>query len=199
MLTESEKKTYMFISDYIKQQGIAPTLPEIAAGIGISSKGVIHRYVQALAEKGWITLIPKVHRGIKLTSKALSKAFSLPLLGTIAAGQPIEAIQTHTEIDLASIFAGEGRYLLRVRGDSMIDEGIYDGDMIICQQTTQVHNNDIVIALIDKQEATLKRLQRNIDGTITLIPANPSYSPMTYPAHRVSVQGIFIGLLRVPR
>lgn len=197
MLTDSERRTYEFIRAYIKEHGFSPKLPEIALGTGICSTGVVHRYIKALERKQLIRVTPRVHRGIQLTEKNPKKDFILPVLGTIAAGQPIEAIPVATEVDLYDIFAGDGRFLLRVKGDSMIDEGICDGDLIICQQTPSSKNDDIVVALIDNEEATLKRIHHNINGSVTLIPANSAYSPMTYPASRVFVQGIFIGLLRL--
>ena len=121
----------------------------------------------------------------------------LPLIGKIAAGQPIEAIETHESINLNTMFIGKNRYLLRVSGDSMIGDNICDGDYIICEQCDTARDGIIVVALIDQQEATLKRIFRNENGTVTLVPSNPELSPMVYPADRVTIQGSFIGLFRV--
>jgi len=201
MLTPSQLKTLRFIQQFIEQNEYAPTTSEIAHGIGIRSRGVVHRYLKALAAKGAITLKPNRHRNIRLPDvqqDAMSiKKFELPLVGTIAAGQPIEAISDRDTLELSSIFLGDGRYALRVKGDSMIDEGILDGDIIIAERTVVAKDGDVVVALIDQQEATLKRLQRNANGTITLIPANKSLSPMVFEADRVMVQGVFVGLLRL--
>ena len=118
------------------------------------------------------------------------------MVGKIAAGEPIEAIEDHEVVDL-DVLTGADRYALRVCGQSMIEEGIHDGDLVICQRQERAPNGTIVVALIDNESATLKRFQRNDDGTVTLIPANADYLPMTYEGRRVQIQGIFVGLLRI--
>lgn len=194
MLTLSQRKTYEFIQRFIIMHDYSPTAAEIAQGIGIKSRGVVHRYLKALEASGLISLLPKRHRNIQLLEAPLSQ--SLPLVGTIAAGQPIEAISENESIDVFNVFLGFNRYALRVKGDSMIDEGIFDGDVIVCERAQAAQNGQIVVALLDHEQATLKRLFHNPDRTITLQPANPAHKPMIYSAHRVEVQGIFVGLLR---
>ena len=198
MLTISQRKTHDFVKKYFAKNGHSPTAAEIAKGIGIKSRGVVHRYLKVLAQAGHIALTPNRHRNIRLltsTQEMLSGA-SLPLVGTIAAGQPIEAIPQQETINIASVFAGVNRYALKVKGDSMIDEGIFDGDIVICEKRDSANDGEIVVALIDQEEATLKRLQRNSDETITLYPANPTLKPMQFAAERVTIQGIYIGLVR---
>lgn len=201
LLNDSQRKTYHFIQQYITEYGYAPKLPEIAKGIGIRSTGVVHRYVQALVNAGLIEIIPHRHRGIQLTQPAQESAeknVGLPLLGKISAGKPIEAISQYEQLNLTELFPLNANvYALTVKGDSMIDEGILDGDTIICEQRQVARNGEIVVALIDQEEATLKRLRYNEDGSISLIAANPNYPPMTYPANRITIQGIFKGLVRV--
>src|SRR5207237_9770661 len=126
MLTRSQNKTYSFIKDFIKKNNIAPTMAEIAEGIGIKSRGVVHRYVSALVDKSLLKLLPNRRRNIELTDN--EPTTHLQILGYIAAGKPIEAISHEESIDLAGVFLGEDRFALRVKGDSMIDEGIFDGD-----------------------------------------------------------------------
>jgi repressor LexA len=121
---------------------------------------------------------------------------ALPLMGSIAAGSPIEAITQQETIDVSQIFLGPNRFALRVKGDSMIDEGILDGDIVVCEKADNASNGQIVVALIDNEQATLKRLQRNQNNSITLLPANAKHKPQSYPADRVNIQGIFVGLLR---
>ena len=202
MLTLAQQKTEAFIRAFFKKHNYAPTASEIAEGIGIKSRGVVHRYLKALAEAGRIALTPKRHRNIRLLEPCLlegsNMTTALPLMGSIAAGQPIEAIPQADSIDVAAIFTGPNRYALKVKGDSMIDEGIFDGDVVICQKSDTAENGQIVVALIDREEATLKRLERNRDKTITLHPANPTLKPMVYCAERVIIQGIYIGLIRRP-
>jgi len=197
MLSRREQDTYQFIRRFISQHSHSPLLMEIAAGLGIHSKGTVHRYVQGLARQGLVHLEPGRHRGIRLTAaeQALPH-YNLPLLGRIAAGRPIEAIADQEEINLSEFFMGPRRFVLKVSGDSMIDAGILDGDMVIIEQCNRADNGAIVVALIDNETATLKYLQHNRDGSLTLLPANPSLSPVTYSASRVYIQGVVVGQMR---
>lgn len=199
MLTTQQQNAYQFIRHYILQHGHAPLLPEIAKGLGIRSKSHASRYVQALVEQGLLEFIPGRHRGIRLTNQEQEERqfWHLPLLGKIAAGRPIEATSDTQTVDLPALLAGPQRYILQVKGDSMIEEGIYDGDWVICEYAENAPDGAIVVALIDNYEATLKRLKRNKNGTVTLKPANSQLKPMIYEARRVKVQGIFIGLVRL--
>lgn len=199
MLTTQQQNAYQFIRHYILQNGHAPLLPEIALGLGIRSKSHASRYVQALVEQGFLEYIPGRHRGIRLTNQGKEERqyWHLPLLGKIAAGHPIEATADTQTVDLPALLAGPQRYILQVKGDSMFEEGIYDGDWVICEYADTAPDGAIVVALIDNYEATLKRLLRNRNGTITLKPANSQLKPMIYEAHRVKVQGVFIGLVRL--
>lgn len=206
MLTLSQQRTYQFIQEFVKDHDYSPTVSEIAQGTGLRSRGVIYRYLKALAQAGYIELIPKRHRNIKLlpdpvtTSSPLSTSeTSIPLLGAIAAGQPIEAIEDTQSINLLHLFLGEKRYALKVKGDSMIDEGIFDGDIVVCDMAATADNGQIVVALIDQQEVTLKRFLQNANNTITLMPANTALQAITYQSDRITIQGVFIGLLRLNR
>lgn len=195
MLTDTERKTFQFINQFIKTHGYAPKFPEIAKGIGIKSTGVVHRYIKALIDKGLIDYTPHRHRGIRLLEEA--NTTSIPLLGKIAAGKPIEAIPDQQAIDLVGIFSGKNLYALKVQGDSMIDEGILDGDTVICSPSDSANDGDIVVALIDQQEVTLKKVKLNKNNhTVTLVPANTTLTPITYSAERITIQGVFKGLVR---
>ncbi|WP_126456686.1 transcriptional repressor LexA [Sulfuriflexus mobilis] len=194
MLTPRLQDTLDFIRGYLAQHGYAPLLSEIALGIGIHSKGVVHRYLQDLRRVGYIEILAGKHRGIRLIESESSH--SLPLLGRIAAGQPIEAIPDHDRIDLAAFFIGENRFVLKVQGESMVEAGILDGDMVIVEQCDRASDGDIVVALIDREEATLKTLRHHGDGAVMLIPANEQMTPMIYPAERITIQGIVVGQLR---
>ena len=195
MLTDSQRKTYQFIHQYIQKHGYSPKLPEIAKGIGIRSIGVIHRYLQALIEEGLIAITPHKHRGIQLIAQ--KQPHHLALVGKIAAGKPIEAISLPQELNLSALFAGENRYALRVQGDSMIEEGILDGDIVICRHSNTAEDGAVVVALIDNAEATLKRIKHHSNGMVTLIPANSQLKPIVYEASRVQVQGVLMGVVRV--
>ena len=198
MLTLAQHNVYRFIQDFIEKNQYSPTTAEIAEGIGIKSRGVVHRYLKALVDAGHIDLEPNRKRNIRLKEEN-KMDYQLPLLGKIAAGMPIEAVQDNESVDIASMFLTPGRYALRVKGNSMIDEGIHDGDVIICQHADSARDGQIVVALVDNEGATLKKLRRNRDATITLMPANSEHHPQTYACDRVRIQGIFVGLLRMAR
>jgi len=196
-LTDKQRLTLDFIERYIARHTVAPKLQEIADGIGIRSRGVAHRYVQALADARFITLNSGKHRGIKLLQSNSQQPESvLPLLGKIAAGRPIEAIPGEDQIDLQDFF-GDNNFAVRVQGDSMIDAGIMDGDTVIIKFCEIANDGDIVVALIDETETTLKRFKRSHKGRyIKLIPANKEMEEMIYEASRVRIQGVLIGQLR---
>lgn len=194
MLTDRERQVYDFVQAYARRHGVAPKLKEIAAHLGITSRGVVHRYLRAVEAQGLIAIEPEVARGVRLRHAARTNV--LPVLGRIAAGLPIEAIPDETEIDLSEFFMGPNRFVLRVAGDSMIEAGILDGDMVIVESRSTAHNGEIVVALIDREQATLKYFQRNADGSITLKPANRALKPMRFAAERVAIQGAVVGQMR---
>ena len=202
MLTDRQRQTLDFIREFSAENGYAPKLKEIAAHLGIQSRGTVHRYIRALEDAGLIRVHRDRSRGIELIedtpdrNDTIVDEQALPLLGRIAAGLPIEAIEDTETINLNEFFVRPGRFVLRVQGDSMIDDGIFDGDMVIVESTQTAPDGAIVVALVDNEEATLKRLQNNGDGSITLIPANRDMRPFRYSAERVSIQGIVVGQFR---
>jgi repressor LexA len=211
MLTDRERQVYDFVRAYTRRHGVPPKLREIASHLGIRSRGTVHRYLRAIEVEGLIAIEPEVARGVRLSAERAGRAAgaetgrrpatpggraTLPVLGRIAAGLPIEAIPDETEIDLSEFFMGPNRFVLRVAGDSMIEAGILDGDMVVCESRATARSGDIVVALIDRDEATLKTLQRNTDGSVTLIPANRNLAPMRYAAERVTIQGVVVGQMR---
>ena len=196
MLTEKQHQTLIFIQEFVRDQGFSPSTAEIAAGIGIRSRGVAYRYVLALQDAGYLRLQEGRRRNIELCDLDDSEA-ALPLLGQIAAGAPIEAIPESESIEPASWLLGPGRYALKVNGDSMIDEGILDGDIIVCQEASTARDHQIVVALIDREWVTLKRLCRLSGGRVALKPANAEHEVQIYEGARVEIQGIFVGLMRL--
>ena len=195
MLTQLEQRILEFIRDYIGQHGQGPTLTEIGAAMDIKSKGTVHRYVQALTNKGALEHVERGWRGIRLANESQLHSTTLPLAGRIAAGHPIEAIPGQDQLDLGA-FVSDNRFALQVKGDSMIDIGILDGDWVIIEQRDTAHDGEIVVALIDEQDATLKRFKRLSNDQVLLIPETPSLSPMQYSLERVRIQGILVGQLR---
>lgn len=197
MLTAKQHQTYQFIQDYLSRHGYAPTESEIAAGIGIRSRGVVHRYVSALAREGLIQITSGRRRNFQLIQSEAANTGELPIVGTIAAGKPIEAIENHQIFSMTEKLAKPNHFILVVKGDSMIGDNICDGDFIICEKADTAKNGDIIIALIDQHEATLKRFKRHDQNQVMLIPSNPTLQPMLYNAERVTVQGIYKGLIRL--
>jgi repressor LexA len=199
MLTPGQTKVLDFITHYLAREGFAPSLAEIAEGLGTRSRGSMHKQVQALAAAGAIRLVPGRQRGIELVDHgdgADSRANSIPLLGRIAAGQPIEAIPDEDTLNLADFLLGPNRFALRVQGDSMIEAGILDGDTVIIRQGETANDGDIVVALIDDEETTLKRFHRRVGNKIELAPENRSLRPLIFEAHRVRIQGVLVSQLR---
>lgn len=202
MLTAKQKEVYVFIQKYIMAQGIAPTAQEIADAINIRSRGVVHRYVKALKEAGLITIVPKRRRNIRLAldqqaTTPETQLPALPILGKIAAGAPLEVLPGYHALDVVGSMLQPNRFVLQVEGDSMVGDHICDGDFIICERRNKIKRKDIVVALLDHQEVTLKRIRYAADGTVQLLPSNPAFEVQTYPAERVEVQGVYLGLLRM--
>lgn len=200
MLTTLEDRMLQFIRDHLAAHGQAPTLTEIGMALGQRSRGTVHRYVQSLVDKGCLTRDARGWRGLRLVETGAGSdagTTTLPLLGRIAAGKPIEAIPGQDQIDVGAMVGGHGRrYVLEVRGDSMIEAGILDGDLVVIESRDSADDGAIVVALIDEEEATLKRLEQRRNGEVALIPANRSMAPMIYAAERVRIQGVLVNLLR---
>ena len=196
MLTLAEQRVLAFFRDYSKREGHPPLLREIGAELGIKSKGTLHRYVRSLIEKGYLQEGQGGWRGIALSTPEV-RPLVYPLLGRIAAGQPIEAIPGQDEIDLATLLGKGDTYVLKVAGDSMIAADIFDGDLVFLRRQDTAENGDIVSALIDGEEATLKRFRQHKSGQVLLIPEHSEMKPMRYDAARVVIQGVLIAKLRL--
>ena len=196
MLTGLEEKILQCITRYITQNGRSPTLDEIGQLLEIRSKGTIHRYVKSLIDKGHLQRSGRNWRGLRLAGEQNRRLTILPLAGRIAAGKPIEAISEQYEINFSEMLLGPGRYVLKVQGDSMIDAGILDGDLVIIRETQSADNGDIIVALIDNNEATLKRLRKK-GNQVELIPDNQSMTSMVYSADRINIQGVVVGQARM--
>lgn len=197
MVTPVQQRVYEYIQSHLERESYSPSLTEIARGIGISPKSVslISRCIKALTAAGRLTNEGNGYRRVQL---AQLPDFTLPLVGRIAAGAPIEALEDRQSLDLRPMLQDPNHFMLQVKGDSMIDDGILDGDLVICKQTPSAKEGNIVVALIDDREATLKRISYKIRDHITLIPANPELKPKAYTPARVTIQGVYLGLLRMP-
>jgi repressor LexA len=200
-LTRRQREIYDYLAEFIEDNGYAPSLEEIAARFRLSSVATVHEHLENLESKGAVRRDPHKSRAIELTQLAdgrgRSAAVDLPLLGRVAAGQPLEAITEHETLAVPESMLGRGEtFVLRVAGDSMIDEHIADGDFVIVEKRETARDGERVVALIDGEHATLKTLFHEPDGRIRLQPANERVAPLLYDASRVRVQGVAIGILR---
>jgi repressor LexA len=195
-LTPRQAEILNFIAEYTQTHGYAPTLEEIGGRFRLSSVATVHKHISQLAAKGYVRRQPNQRRAIKVLQPAVPAGRRVPLLGRVAAGRPIEPLSDREELELPEGWLGKGQtFALRVRGDSMIDEQIRDGDLVIVEERETARNGDMVIALVDGDSVTLKRYYR--DGPqVRLEPANPLLSPLIRPEEQVRIQGIVIGVLR---
>lgn len=202
MLTEKQIRVLRFFRDYRREKGIAPTLDEAAQALGVS-KITIHEHLNQLNRKGAIHRDRAKARAVAILhdpdaqDEVVRPAAipTLPLIGLIAAGRPIEAIEDRQDLALTDLVpTGEGIYLLRVRGKSMIDDHIDDGDLVVVERRETATDGDIVVAILEGEEATLKRFFRERNGTIRLQPANSSMEPIY--TTRVQVRGVVRGVIR---
>ncbi len=192
-MTQPERQIMDFIEKHIQTQGYSPSVTEIMLGIGYKSRGSVHRYIDSLVRKGLLLRESGRNRGLTLPEKP-----KIPLLGRIAAGMPIEAIPESECVDFYEKLNCPGLYQLIVSGDSMIDAGICDGDSVLIQPAQSAPNGAIVVALIDGENATLKRIYQR-DGRVTLKAENPAYEPQYYRPEQVQVQGVLFCLARFYR
>lgn len=196
-VTPRQRQVYEFISRFIDSKNQPPTIAEIGKHFKMSSPASVHSILSALEREGLIKRIPNVSRGIDLIRQEVTEDSEIPLMGIVAAGQPIEAILTHDTVSAPRDMVGRGRtFALRVRGDSMIEENIQDGDIIIVASQKTAENGQLVVALIDGNFATVKKFYREPDF-IRLEPANPQFKPIFIKtSDRIQIQGIVRGLIR---
>lgn len=192
-LTKKQKQILDFISDFIANNDYAPSYREIGEYFNFSSVATVAEYVDILKQKGYLNKQLNCARSLQLTPSFEPERFEAPLLGLIAAGQPIEAIRTHETIDIPKDMIGKQTFALQVRGDSMKEDGILDGDYVIIEQCRTPRNGEIVVALVDQANVTLKRFYKEGDH-IRLQPANSAYAPII--SRKVIVQGRVKGVLR---
>ena len=195
--TRRQKEILEKIRALIAEKGYAPSLAEIARACGLSSVSTVHKHLTLMQERGLLRRRKSRRRGIELMATAApAAAAEVPLLGTIAAGRPIEAIEDQRTVAIPRDLAGRGKtFVLKVRGDSMIDEQIRDGDYIVVEERPEARDGEMVVALIEGREATLKTLYRE-RGRIRLQPANPSLKPIYVAPDDLRVRGVVTGVIR---
>lgn len=197
-LTRRQKEILDYLGRYIERRGYAPTIEEIGEHFGLSSLATVHKHLSNLQEKGLVKRAWNRSRALELVPTRVEvKAVELPLLGRVAAGTPIEAVQSTETIFVPEDMVGRrDTYVLQVKGDSMIDEQIRDGDYVIVEDRQTARDGEMVIALLEGENVTLKKLYRERDGRIRLQPANTSLKPLFVDARTIKIQGVVIGVLR---
>jgi repressor LexA len=196
-LTKRQKEIYDFVRDFIATRGYSPSLQEIGANFGLSAVATVHKHVSNLVEKGLLQRGRNQNRSLEVVPTGPPVGVrELPLCGYVAAGQPVEAVAQSERLPVPETLAGKGRtYVLRVRGDSMIDEQIRDGDYVIVEDRKTALDGEMVIALLHGDEVTLKKLYRE-RGRIRLQPANPDMAAIYVREENLRIQGVVIGLMR---
>jgi repressor LexA len=207
-LTRRQKQVYDFISSFVDQHGYSPSFEEIAEGLGLSSLATVHKHITNLEQKQLLKrdynrsrsidlLKPRgaMKQSLAVAAAAAGNGISLPLLGRIAAGRPLEAVENPESISLSDFTRSKDVYVLQVKGESMQDEHIVNGDYVLVEKTNTARDGEIVVALVDGSEATLKRIY--LEGSkVRLQPSNAAMEPIMVPAASVQVQGRVIGVLR---
>ncbi len=208
MLTQKQKDLLLLIDRKIKAVGVPPSYDEMKDALGLASKSGIHRLITALEERGFIRRLPNKARALEViklpedyqsssqTPTAANDTYEVPFVGKIAAGNPIAAIEdSYNMISVPPNMMGPDHFALEIEGESMIEAGILDGDIVIVKKANTARNNQIVVALVDQEEATLKRIYKS-GQTIELIPENKDFETKSFGPDRVEVQGILVGLVR---
>jgi repressor LexA len=208
-LTRRQKQVYDFLAQFVEEHGYSPSFEEIGDGLGLSSLATVHKHVSNLEQKGLLKRDYNRSRSIDLLKPrgrmkqalagtvpaAMSSELTLPLMGRIAAGRPVEAMENPETISLADFTRSKDVYVLQVTGESMQDEHIVNGDYVLVEKTNTARDGEIVVALVNGSDATLKRMFREGDK-IRLQPSNSAMAPIMVPAATVQIQGRVIGVLR---
>jgi repressor LexA len=199
-LTRRQREVYDYVSGYIRSNGYAPSFAEIASALDLRSVATVHKHLVTLERKGLIKRSFNQSRSVELAlqqSDDGARAIELPLVGTIAAGRPIAAVEESETLAVPEFLVGRGEsFVLRVRGNSMIEEQIRDGDYVICERRDTARDGETVVALVDGEEATLKKVYRAAGDKVRLQPANPAIEPLVIDGARVAVQGVVLAVMR---
>lgn len=200
-LTKRQKQVVDFVARFVDENGYSPSYEEIAQGMRLASLATVHKHIAALEAKNYLKRGFNRSRSLELGPKYAQehrrqREMEVPLLGRIAAGRPVEAVEQKATLNFADFAGHRDTFALEVRGDSMIEDHICDGDLILLERTSDVRDGDIVCALISGTEATLKRIYREPGGRIRLQPANSALEPIYAPASQVEIQGRLLAVMR---
>ncbi len=204
-LTKRQKEVLDFIADFVEENGYSPSYEELARGLKLASLATVHKHIQALESRNYLRRLFNQSRSLEVSPKYVQERrksrpaavpAEVPLAGTIAAGAPVEAIQGHDSLQFAEFLGKGDTFALQVSGESMIEDHIMSGDYVLVERTGEVRDGEIVVALVDGVEATLKRFFHEPGGWIRLQPANASMQPIRVPAEAVQIQGRVLAVLR---
>jgi repressor LexA len=204
-LTRRQKEVMDFLSSFITKHGYSPSYEEIASGLGLASLATVHKHIQALETKQYVRRSYNHSRSLEVGERYAAEEnarrppapdATVPLLGRIAAGAPVEAIPNPEALHFDEFVANDRTFALEVRGESMIEDHICDGDYVLVEKTDSVRNGDIVVALVDASEATLKRYYAEPDGRIRLQPANAAMGPIFLDPANLEIQGRVLAIMR---
>ena len=203
-LTRRQKELMDFLVGFIRQHGYSPSYEEIASGLGLASLATVHKHIQALETKQYVKRNYNHSRSLEVSQKFFreqspgrsAEAPAIPLLGRIAAGAPVEAIANPEVLNFADFAGDSNTFALEVRGDSMIEDHICSGDYVLVEKTEAVRNGEIVVALVDNTEATLKRYYSEPDGRVRLQPANAAMAPIYVDPANLQIQGRVLAVMR---
>ncbi len=205
-LTKRQKQVLDFILSFEEENGYCPSFEEIASGLGLASLATVHKHISALEAKNYLRRVPRQSRSLELSPEYLAdqkrtrdsrpSAPELPLTGRIAAGSPVEAFADKESLSFSEFLDEPEVFALEVRGDSMVEDHILSGDYVLVKRSHQPRNGEIVVALIDGQETTLKRYYRESESMVRLQPANAAMQPLRVPAECLKIQGVVLAVLR---
>jgi repressor LexA len=202
-LTKRQKQVLDFIANFVDENGYCPSYEEIARGLELASLATVHKHISVLESKNYLKRGFNQSRSLELAPKYMQEqrrhrpaATVVPLLGRIAAGAPVEAVEQREALNLADFAGDSNTFALEVRGNSMIDDHICDGDMILLERVKEAQDGDIVVALVSGSETTLKRFYRDSADIVRLQPANAALKPILVPADEVEIQGRLLAVLR---
>ncbi len=203
-LTKRQKEVLDFLVAFTNKRGYSPSFEEIGKALKLTSLATVHKHITTLERKGFVRRAYNRSRSIEviqlpkpIREQVIERhTVELPLMGRIAAGRPLEAIQDKETFSLTQLARGHNSYVLKVKGNSMIEDHILDGDYVIVEPTQVANSGEVVVALVDDNEATLKRFYRDSPNKIRLQPANSEMQPLVLPASQVKIQGRVVGVLR---
>ena len=203
-LTRRQKQVLDLIAKFVEENGYSPSYEELAQGLNLASLATVHKHISALTEKNYLKRGINQSRSLELAPKYVQEnrrhretvALEIPLMGHIAAGMPVESMEQRATLSFADFVGHPGTFALEVRGDSMIGDHICNGDMVLIERVNEVRDGEIVVALVEGTETTLKRFYREPGGKVRLQPANSALQPIIVPAADVQIQGRLLAVLR---